>query len=90
MPYDRDMLEEGHHLNRGSERMRAALHASIEDASADLLAEVVAELAPLRSAIESLAEALLNADDQTLSGPDLTAAIEAALARPGAGWSAGD
>ena len=80
LPYDRDILEQGHDSDRGSERMRAALHASIEGAASALLAEVVAELAPLRSAIESLAEAVLAADDLTLSGPDLAAAIEAALA----------
>ena len=60
--------------------MRAALHASIEGAASALLTEVIAELAPLRSAIESLADAVLEADDLTLSGPDLAAAIEAALA----------
>ena len=80
MPYDRDVLERGQESDRGSERMRAALHAAVEDDAARLLAEVVAELAPHRSAIESLAEAVLAADDQTLSGVDLTAAIEAALA----------
>jgi len=80
MPYDRDVLERGQESDRGSERMRAALHAAVEDDAARLLAEVVAELAPHRSAIESLAEAVLAADDLTLSGADLTAAIEAALA----------
>jgi hypothetical protein len=55
--------------DRGSEHMRAALHVLIEESAADLLAEVVAELAPLRAAIESLAEALLEAEDLTLSGP---------------------
>ena len=79
--YDGDILERGHDSDVGSERMRAALRATIEGAAADLLAEVVADLAPLRSAIESLAQALLEADDLTLSG--LTAAIEAALARTG-------
>jgi len=80
MPYDRDVLERGQESDRGSERMRAALHAAVEDDAARLLAEVVAELAPHRLAIESLAEAVLAADDLTLSGADLTAAIEAALA----------
>ena len=80
LPYDRDILERGHESDRGSERMRAALHASIEEAATDLLAEVVAELAPLRPAIESLAQTLLEADGLTLSGPELAAAIEAALA----------
>jgi hypothetical protein len=80
LPYDRDVLERGHDSDRGSERMRAALHASIEDAASDLLAEVVADLAPMRPAIDSLAQALLEAEGQTLSGPELVAAIEAALA----------
>jgi hypothetical protein len=80
LPYDRDVLESGHSSDHGSERMRAALHASIEEAASDLLTEVVAELAPFRSANGSLAQALLEADDLTLSGPELAAAIEAAMA----------
>ena len=79
MPYDRDVLERGHESDRGSERMRAALHAAVEDDAARLLAEVIAELAPRRSAIESLAGALLAADDLTLSGSDLETAINEAL-----------
>ena len=79
LPYDQDVLESGQSSDRGSERMRAALHASIEEAASELLASVVIELAPLRSGIESLAHALLEADDLTLSGADLTAAIEAAM-----------
>jgi AAA+ superfamily predicted ATPase len=79
LPYDRDVLERGHESDRGSERMRAALHAAVEDDGARLLAEVIAELAPRRSAIESLAGALLAADDLTLSGSDLETAINEAL-----------
>jgi hypothetical protein len=78
-PHDRDVLEFGHESDRGSERMRAAVHAAVEVNAARLLAEVVAELAPHRGAIEFLADALLTSEDQTLSGVDLTAAIEAAL-----------
>lgn len=78
-PYERDVLEFGHESDRGSERMRAALHAALEVDAARLLGEVVAELAPHHGAIESLAEALLASEDQTLLGVDLTAAIEAAL-----------
>jgi SpoVK/Ycf46/Vps4 family AAA+-type ATPase len=81
LPWDRDILEQGHESDRGSERMRAALHASIEESAADLLAEVVAELAPLRSAIESLAQELLEADDLSLSGGELLAALDKSLAQ---------
>jgi hypothetical protein len=80
MPYDRDVLERGHESDRGSKRMRAALHGAVEDDAARLLAEVIAEPSPRRSAIESLAGALLSADDLTLSSADLIVAIEAALA----------
>lgn len=79
MPYNRDVMERGSESDRGSERMRAALHAGIEDDAARLLAEVIAGLAPRRVAIESLADTLLAADDLTLSGVVLSAAIEAAL-----------
>lgn len=79
LPYDPDVLEQGQESDRGSERMRSALHAAVQEESARLLTEVSVELAPLRPAIEALAAALLAADDLTLSGPDLDAAIESAL-----------
>jgi cell division protease FtsH len=79
LPYDRDVLEQGHESDRGSERMRAALHVAVEDEGTRLLAELIAELAPHRAAIDALADSLLAAEGQALSGVDLTAAIEAAL-----------
>ncbi len=81
LPYDPDVLESGSESDRGSERMRAATHTTIEADASRLLAEVIAELAPHRSAIESLAEAILTADELTLSGEELHAAIVHALDR---------
>ena len=78
--YDPDVLETGQDSDRGSERMRSVLHAWVQEESERLLAEVSAELAPHRVAIEALAEALLAADEQTLSGAALDTAIEKALA----------
>ena len=60
--------------------MRGDLYASAADDSARLLTEVLVELTPYRSAIEMLAADLLAAEDQTLSGDGLDAAIEAAVA----------
>jgi cell division protease FtsH len=80
LAYDPDVFESGRASDRGSERMRGASHAGVEQDAARLLVEVSTELAPLRGAIESLAAALLAADEQTLSGEALDAAIEQALA----------
>lgn len=79
LPYDPDVLEHGMESDRGSERMRAAIHAEIEQESAKLLAEVVAVLAPHRSAIDALGWSIREADDMTLSGDALSAAIQRAL-----------
>jgi ATPases of the AAA+ class len=79
LPYHPEVLERGTDSDRGSERMRAATHASLEDDAHQLLTEVTAQLAPHRAAIGRLAQVLLDAEDQTLSGATLTAALEAAL-----------
>lgn len=79
-PYDREVLERGQASDRGSERMRGDLYAAAAEDAARLLTEVIAELTPFRSAIEALADAVLTAEDQTLSGEGLDAAIEAAFA----------
>lgn len=79
LPYDPDVLERGHMSDRGSERMRAAIHAAVERDAAELLTDVIAELAPHRNAIDALAQAILEADDSTLSGDDLNEALRRAL-----------
>jgi SpoVK/Ycf46/Vps4 family AAA+-type ATPase len=79
LPYDPDVLEQGSMSDHGSERMRAAIHAEIEQESAKLLAEVVAVLAPHRSAIDELGWSIREADDMTISGDALSAAIQGAL-----------
>jgi cell division protease FtsH len=79
LPYDPEVFESGQSSDRGSERMRSAVHAAVEEQAARLLTEVSSELAPLRSAIEALANTLLAADEQILSGQALDAAIERAL-----------
>jgi hypothetical protein len=75
-----EVLERGQASDRGSERMRGDLYAAAAEDAARLLTEVIAELTPFRSAIEALADAVLTAEDQTLSGDGLDAAIEAAFA----------
>jgi len=82
LPYEPDVLERGFASDRGSERMRAAVHAELEAEASRLFAEVIGELAPHRAAIESLAAVLLAADDQTLSGEELGSALRRALAGP--------
>jgi hypothetical protein len=79
-PYDPAILEQGAMSDRGSERMRADLYRAVEEEASGLLAVVTASLAARVPAIESLAGAILAADDLTLSGDDLTAAIDRSLA----------
>jgi cell division protease FtsH len=79
--YDVGQLERGSESDRGSERMRAALHAEMEAAAAATFAAALGVLAPHAEAIERLADALLAAPGQVLSGDDLRAATAAALGR---------
>ncbi|MHB8397722.1 MAG: hypothetical protein ACYDCI_02135 [Candidatus Limnocylindrales bacterium] len=79
-PFEPDVLEGGDNTEKGSERMRAAVAADIERAANALYIEVIRDLSMHRVAIERLAEAVLAAPGHTLSGCDLTAAIEEALA----------
>jgi ATP-dependent Zn protease len=83
-PYDLGTLEMGTASDRGSERMRAGQHAELEAAAQQARAEVLATLAPHLVTIRRLAQALLNAPDQTLSGDELQAALAHAFA-PDAG-----
>ena len=76
-PYEETVLEQGLTSDRGSERMRAAIHAEVHEDASRLLAEVVARLAPHRSAIERL----LEAPKSTLTGDDLHRAFEGAFAQ---------
>jgi len=78
-PYEEDRLEGGMGSDRGSERMRAAEHAWLEAEAARTLTDAVATLAPRRAAIEHLADALLEAEDVTLSGATLLDAIKEAI-----------
>jgi hypothetical protein len=64
--------------------MRAGQHAELEAAAQQARAEVLATLAPHLVTIRRLAQALLNAPDQTLSGDELQAALAHAFA-PDAG-----
>jgi hypothetical protein len=63
--------------------MRAAEHAWLEAEAARTLTDAVATLAPRRAAIERLADALLQAEDVTLSGVVLEDAIKQASAGDG-------
>jgi hypothetical protein len=78
-PFDQDVLEGAMGSNRGSERMRAAEHAWLEAEAARTLTDAVATLAPRRGAIERLADAVLLAEDVTLSGAALQDAINEAM-----------
>jgi ATP-dependent Zn protease len=77
--YDIRHLESGSDSDRGSERMRAALHAELEPAAAASFAAALGVLAPHAEAIERLADALLAAPGQVLSGDELRAATRKAL-----------
>jgi ATP-dependent Zn protease len=79
-PFEQDRLEGGMGSDRGSERMRAAEHAWLEAEASRTLTDAVATLAPRRAAIERLADALLQAEDVTLSGVALEDAIKQAIA----------
>ena len=81
-PYHPTVLEQGQASDRGSERMRAGWHAEVEQLAADAHGQVLRVLAGRQRALLSLGQAILDADDQELSGGALEAAIEASL--PGA------
>jgi SpoVK/Ycf46/Vps4 family AAA+-type ATPase len=81
-PYDPAALESGESSDRGSERMRSGWHAEVEAMAADAYARVLRSLTTHRQALRRFAELLQQAPDQTLSGEQLEAAIEAAI--PGA------
>jgi SpoVK/Ycf46/Vps4 family AAA+-type ATPase len=78
-PYDPAALESGESSDRGSERMRSGWHAEVEAIAAESYAEVLRFLTPHRRAFRRFAELLDDAPDQTLSGDDLEAAIEAVI-----------
>jgi SpoVK/Ycf46/Vps4 family AAA+-type ATPase len=80
-PYDLGTVEMGTASDRGSERMRAAQHVALEAAAHQAQAEVLAKLAPHLVTIRRLAQALLSAPDQTLSGDELQAALAHAFGR---------
>lgn len=79
---DVDAFEDGSRSDRGSERMRAALHARVEQEAAALKVEVSAALAPYLSGIRRLAAVVLAAPEQALSGEPLQAAIADAMSGP--------
>jgi ATP-dependent Zn protease len=80
LTYDPASLESGGSSDRGSERMRAALHAAVEAEGANALERAIALLAPHVAGIARLATALLGTPGRTLSGAELERAIRAALA----------
>jgi SpoVK/Ycf46/Vps4 family AAA+-type ATPase len=77
---DTGTFEAGQSSDRGSERMRAAIHADVEARAAVVLTDVIQTLTPHAKAIEVLAETILEAPEQTLSGEALLNAIERSLA----------
>jgi hypothetical protein len=76
---DVDAFEDGSRGDRGSERMRAALHARVEQEAGSLMAEVSAALAPYVAGIRRLAADVLAAPEQALSGEALQVAISNAM-----------
>jgi ATP-dependent Zn protease len=80
LTYDPASLESGGSSDRGSERMRAALHAAVEAEGAAALERAIALVAPHVAGIARLATALLGTPGRTLSGAALEGAIRAALA----------
>jgi AAA+ superfamily predicted ATPase len=78
-PYATEPLEAGNMSDHGSERMRAAWHAGVEALAAEAHANAVRVLAPYERPLRNLAQLLLDAPDQTLSGDLLEAAVAVAL-----------
>lgn len=84
-PFEPEVLEGDGEQPKGSERMCAAVAASVEREANSLYIEVIRDLAKRLSAVRCLAEAVLAeaglaAPGRNLAGAELTAAIEAALA----------
>lgn len=78
LPFDEDTIEGGHQ-SWGSEAMRRARYDAIRLDAVSLWDEVVERLRPHTAAIGRLGDAFLDAPGATISGEDLTAAIEAAV-----------
>lgn len=76
-PVDIEAVETGFSSDRGSEAMRSLVWHALSGEMAAKLDEIRATLRSRQDAILALAERLLDADDQTLSGPDLHAALAA-------------
>lgn len=74
-PIDIDILEAGDRSDRGSEAMRSLIWHALSGEAAAKLDEIRGTLRSRKEAIVALAENLLAADDQTLSGPELDAAL---------------
>lgn len=70
-PIDIDAVEAGYNSDRGSEAMRSLIWHALSGETAAQLDEVRATLRSRQDSILALAERLLEADDRTLSGPDL-------------------
>ncbi len=77
VPFDEASLEG--HSGHGAHEMRAARFAAISSAAQQLWEEVLTTLAPHAHALLHLADALVAAPDQALSGAELEAAVAAAL-----------
>ena len=78
LPFHEDTLEDGFHA-RGSEAMRRARYDAVQRDAANLWDEVIERLRPHIGAIGRLGDAFLGAPGATLSGDELTAAIDAAV-----------
>lgn len=78
-PVDVMAFEDGSMSDRGSERMRSAVHAEVEAEAGRLLAEVSAALAPYDVSLRHLARSLLDAQDHVLSGDLLRTALTEAM-----------
>lgn len=74
-PVDVDGFELGNDSDRGSEQMRALLYSEVSANAQAVRAHVRDVLSSRTAAIEALAERLLVAKDQTLSGNLLTAVL---------------
>lgn len=79
-------LEAGTLSDRGSERMRAALHVELEARATTTRAEVVAWLTPHTDVIRQLADVLLSSPSTSLTGEAARAALRGVMAgRPASG-----
>ena len=80
---DLDVLERGESSDRGSERMRADLYATVLREGQAVQAEVEVLLAPHRAGLEAVAAAVLAAPGHELSGERLRSALAEALGLAG-------